>query len=373
MAGDETGGPPMYSPLRHIPSVLGKRRPIQLTFFVTRRCNARCPYCFYLRSDREAAGETETAAEELSLDEIRQVSSSLGRLLWVAFSGGEIYLRGDLVEISKVFYDRNRPSFLLYPTNGSLPELIAANMERILQHCDNSVIVVKLSLDGLNGAHDALRGLPGGFEKAMATHRLLAGLAERYPNFELGINTVFCSENQDSMDAIIDFVGGLPGVTTHTISLVRGDLADARYKEVDLDKYSRAIGRLESGLKNGTADIHRFTGARLKAGQDILQRRLILRTLNDGRRQIPCYAGGLSLVLTESGDVYPCEILAERFGNIRDHDCDMGKLLRSAKGRAVLESLSDNECFCTHECNFITNILFNPRLYPALVKECLQL
>jgi hypothetical protein len=51
----------------------------------------------------------------------------------------------------------------------------------------------------------------------------------------------------------------------------------------------------------------------------------------------------------------------------------MGKLLRSAKGRTVLNSLSDNECFCTHECNFITNILFNPRLYPALAKECLQL
>ena len=363
----------MYSPLRHIPAVFGKGRPIQLTFFVTRKCNARCPYCFYLRGDRDVADEAETAADELSLGEIQEIASSLDRLLWVAFSGGEPYLRKDLVEISKIFYDRNRPSFLLYPTNGSLPELIAANTERILQHCDKSVVVVKLSLDGLNGDHDALRGLPGGFDKVMATHRLLAGLAERFPNFELGINTVFCSENQDKMDEIIDFVGDLPDVTTHTISLVRGDLAEAHYKEVDLDKYSRAIDRLESGLRNGTSDIHRFRGARFKAGQDILQRRLILRTLREGRRQIPCYAGGLSLVLTESGDVFPCEILAESFGNIRDHDHDMGKLLRSAKGRALLESLSDNACFCTHECNFITNILFNPRLYPALAKECLQL
>src|SRR3990172_6521916 len=40
----------MYSWLRHAGSILWKRQPIQLTFFVTRKCNARCPFCFYLRS-----------------------------------------------------------------------------------------------------------------------------------------------------------------------------------------------------------------------------------------------------------------------------------------------------------------------------------
>jgi MoaA/NifB/PqqE/SkfB family radical SAM enzyme len=332
----------MYSPLRHVPSVFGKGRPIQLTFFVTRKCNARCPYCFYLKGEHEVAQKVQAAAEELSLGEIREIAASLDRLLWVAFSGGEPYLRRDLVEISRVFYDQNRPSFLLYPTNGSLPERIAATTERILRHCDKSVVVVKLSLDGLNGDHDALRGQPGAFDKVLETHRRLVGLAGRYPNLEFGINTVFCSENQDSMDEIIEFVGALPGDTTHTISLVRGDLAEARYKQVDLDKYSRAIDRLESGLKGGTADIHRFRGARFKAGQDILQRRLILRTLREGRRQIPCYAGALSLVLTESGEVYPCEILSERIGNVRDHGHDMKRLLRSAKGKAVLQSVSDS-------------------------------
>jgi MoaA/NifB/PqqE/SkfB family radical SAM enzyme len=363
----------MYSPLRHIPSVFGKGRPIQLTFFVTRKCNARCPYCFYLKSGHEVGEEIETAAQELTLGEIREIAASLDRLLWVAFSGGEPYLRKDLVEISEVFYERNRPSFLLYPTNGSLPERIAAMTEGILRRCDKSVVVVKLSLDGLNGDHDTLRGQPGGFDKVIEAQRRLAGLAERYLNLELGINTVFCSENQDSMDEIIDFVRALPGDTTHTISLVRGDLADPRYKEVDLDRYNRAIDRLERGLKAGTADIHRFRGARFKAGQDILQRRLILRTLREGRRQIPCYAGALSLVLTESGDVYPCETLSEPIGNVRDHGHDMARLLRSGKGKAALQALSDSQCFCTHECNFITNILFNPRLYPALAKECLQL
>ena len=44
------------------------------------------------------------------------------------------------------------------------------------------------------------------------------------PDFELGIKTVFCSENQDSMDRIIDFVSGLKNIKKHTMSLIRGNL-----------------------------------------------------------------------------------------------------------------------------------------------------
>ena len=358
----------MYSALPHISSIFRKRRPIQLTFFVTRKCNAGCPWCFYLKSTGGAGG-----GEELSLDEVDRISRSLGRLLWVAFSGGEVFLRDDLVELSAIFHDRNRPSFMLFPTNGLLPEAIRDQTERILLRCPKSTIVVKLSLDGLDGAHDELRATPGGFDKAMATYRLLGELRNSHANLELGINTVFLSENQDRMDEIIDFVAGLDTGGTHTISMVRGNLVEPRYKAVDVAKYRRAIGRLEQNLKNGATGMHRFAGGRLKAAQDILQRRLIHRTLLADRRLVPCYSGRLNLVLTESGEVYPCEILRESFGNVRQHDYDVGKLLGSQQAEAVLGPIADGACHCTHECHFIMNILFNPRLYPALLKEYLAL
>ncbi|MBW2465878.1 MAG: radical SAM protein, partial [Deltaproteobacteria bacterium] len=78
-----------YSPFRHLDSILWKRNPIQLTFFLTRRCNARCPFCFYI-SKQDAAV---SASTELSIDEIERIAPQLGRLLWLAFSGGEIFLR----------------------------------------------------------------------------------------------------------------------------------------------------------------------------------------------------------------------------------------------------------------------------------------
>jgi len=358
----------MYSPLRYIRDILWKGRPIHLTFFVTRRCNSRCPFCFYLRSDAPV-----DRGPELSLAEIEGVSSSLGSLLWLAFSGGEIFLRDDLVEIARTFYRNNKPTVMLFPTNGLLPEVISKRIEEVLRTCPNSIVVLKLSIDGLHTAHDELRNTPGSFDKTLQTYRAVADLAARYPNFELGVNTVFCSENQNTMDSIISFVQGLESVKTHTISLVRGSLSEKQYGEVDMGKYHDAVGKLERNLREGKSPVYRFRGGRVKAAQDILQRHLIHRTTQKQARIMPCYAGRLNLVLSESGEVFPCEILKESFGNVLDYGCDLRKVLRSENARRVNDAIRKNSCFCTHECYFMTNILFNPRMYPALAKEYLRL
>ena len=359
----------MHSPFRHQGSILWKRRPVPLTFFVTRRSNSRCPFCFYLQS----TGSPDSLSGELTLDEIHKISKSLGSLLWLAFSGGEIVLRNDLADISRTFYRNNSPAIMLYPTNGLLPEVTRDTTEQILKYCTKSIIAVKLSVDGIGQAHDSLRNTVGSFDKTMQTYNLLGSLLDKYPNFELGINTVFCSGNQDTIDGIIDFVSGMENIKTHTISLVRGNLSDKGYKEIDRNKYNHAIERLESNLKNKVSSVYRFRGARIKAAQDIMQRRLIYRTTQEQKRLIPCYAGRLNAVLTETGEVYPCEILTESFGNIRDFGYDFREVCKSEKAREIINSIMSNKCHCTHECYFMTNILFNPRLYPELLKEYLQL
>ncbi|MBI5101313.1 MAG: radical SAM protein [Nitrospirae bacterium] len=356
----------MYSPLRHAGSIFSKKKPLHLTFFLTRRCNSGCPFCFYLKSN-EAPSRGEP---ELSLEEIKKISGGIGELLWLAFSGGEIFLREDLVGITKTFYENNRPAVILLPTNGLLPEVIRDNISRILRDCPKSIIVVKLSMDGLYERHDELRNTKGSFEKMMQTYSLLRDFLRSHPNFELGINTVFSSKNQDEMDGIIDFVKGMKDIRTHTISLIRGDLCNEEYLNgIDVEKYHRAISRLECGLKDGTAATYRFKGGKVKAAQDILQRRLIHETGLKKKRLIPCYAGQLNLVVLENGDVFPCEILPKKMGNLREAGYDIRKILESARAKEIIRSIKNKECFCTHECYFLTNILFNPGLYPALLKE----
>jgi radical SAM protein with 4Fe4S-binding SPASM domain len=359
----------MYSPLRFFPSVFRKSAPLHLTFFVTRRCNARCPFCFYLSG--EGDDDVRAARDgELTLDEVRAMASSLGDLLWVALSGGEIFLRDDLIEICRVFYEKNRPSIMLLPTNGLTPERIARMTEEALRSCPESVIAVKLSLDGPPPVHDAMREVPGSFGKVMESYRLLGEFLQQYGNFELGVNTVFSRENQDHMDWVIEHVQGMERIKTHTISLARGERVEETYKNVDMGKYLRAVERLEEGLRDGSSPTYRFRGARLKAAQDIIQRRLIHRTATENRRLLPCYAGKLNLVVTERGDLYPCESFRREhlMGNLRDFGFDVARALASRKAREIVSHIGKS-CFCTHECYMMTNILFNPRMFPQLLKE----
>jgi radical SAM protein with 4Fe4S-binding SPASM domain len=349
--------------------VFWKRSPVQLTFFLTKRCNARCPFCFYLSDNYDS----EEKGAELSLAEIERLSSSMGKLLWLAFSGGEIFLRDDLVEVTRIFYEKNRPAIILFPTNGLLTERIRETTEALLELCKKSTIVVKLSLEGLEALHDSMRGLRGGFQKTMDTYEALGGLLEKYPNFELGINTVFCSANQDHVDELVEFVRGLVNIRTHTVSLIRGQVSDEGLKDVDTQKYRETIKKMESHLRNGSSRTYRFRGARFKAAQDILQRRLIHRTMLEKRRLIPCYAGRLNLVLTESGDLYPCESFSVKMGNVKEFGYDINGILKSKQARKVIDSIEENGCHCTHECYFMTNILFNPTMYPALFKEYIRL
>jgi radical SAM protein with 4Fe4S-binding SPASM domain len=305
--------------------------------------------------------------------EIRKVSSSLGRLLWLAFSGGEIFLRDDIVDITRIFYKNNRPVIILFPTNGLLPDTIAERMREVLKACRKSTIVVKLSVDGNEPVHDAIRGVKGGFRKTMETYHLLEKLVEEYPHFELGINTVFCSANQDCIGEIVESVSKLRNVKTHTLSLIRGRVSDKTLKDIDMEKYRDAIGLIESNLKSGKADIYRFRGARVKAAQDILQRRLIFKTIEGRTSLIPCYAGKLNLVLTETGDLYPCESFDLKLGNVREQGYDIKKIIKSDDAGKVLRGIRKNGCYCSHECYFMTNILFNPRMYPSLLKEYMQI
>ena len=355
-----------HSPLRHAGALLLKRRPLHLTFFVTRRCDARCPFCF-------SRGREQSAAPELTLAEIARIAPTVGPLLWLSFSGGEPTLREDLPEIAAIFARHCRPVFVLLSTNGLDPARTAAAAAGLLAAAPRSTVAVKLSLDGPAEVHDRMRGVPGAHARVLESLALLRELGAREPRLEVGINTVFCSENQGRVGEVFAEVARLPGVRTHTLSLVRGDLPDPALGAVDPSRYLAAAEALACGLRDGSQPRYRFPGARLKAAQDVLQRRLIAQTLARRGRVIPCHAGRLNLVLDERGELYPCEEFSLRMGNVRDHDLDVRATAASPRGREVLASIARGDCWCTHECYMMTNILFDLRRWPALLAEYLRL
>src|SRR6185369_6610252 len=130
--------------------------PLNLTFSVSYRCNARCRTCNVWKK----------RVDDLTLEEYRAIFDSLGRsVYWVTFSGGEPFLRPDLIDIIASCYDVCRPSIINIPTNGLLPDRILGGVARLSRHARDSRIVVNFSLDGVGERHDELRGVPGNYAK----------------------------------------------------------------------------------------------------------------------------------------------------------------------------------------------------------------
>jgi MoaA/NifB/PqqE/SkfB family radical SAM enzyme len=350
----------MHTPLRHLPAVFWKRRPLHLTLFVTRRCNAQCPYCFYLA----AAGGEPAPADELSLDEYERLAPTVGPLLWLAFSGGEPVLRRDLADIAGLFARHCHPSFLTLPTNGLLPEATAAMAETILAACPDSTLVVKVSIDGVGEEHDALRGVPGAYDKTVATCRLLADLARRQPRLQLGVNTVLTAANHETINRLVDEVAAMDGVRGHTISLVRGQLAAQHHLDVPPQAFREAQDHLR---RVGRTRRYSFRGGRLKAAEEQMRAELVAEIVATGRSPLPCHAGRLSVVLSETGELFPCEMTGQSFGNLRDYGYDLRQVLATERARDGLCRI-DAGCACTHECALMLNILFSPAAYPRLLR-----
>lgn len=329
--------------------------PEQITFFVTNECNLRCQHCFFWKK----LGETD---KELSLEEIEKISKTVGQLGFLSLTGGEPFLRKDLPEIAALFCRHSGVLRLSIPTNGVLTETVIEATEKILKKAEATVIV-KVSLDALGKDHDRIRGRKGSFEKAVRTYRELKKLKRTHRRLRVGVLMTIFSLNQKKIDRLYDFVRTELKPDHVGLNLVRGDLRDNKLKGVSLEDYQRLYQRIlaDSSRK-------RFFYLYKKKAFDLL-----LRTVKEDRWQTDCFAGTLSGVIYANGDVFPCESLNKRIGNLRNFDGDFKKLWLSERAEQIRDLIKKSKCFCRHECNLPLNIFFNFQSWPGLLKDAVRM
>ncbi len=351
---------------RHLPRLTNKRGPpLHLTFFVTARCNALCKHCFYWESLNQNQ-------KELTLDEVDKVAASLDRVLWVAFTGGEPFLRKDLPEFAKILHDRLRPVTLSINTNGIKTDNIVASAEKLVANCPRTFVGILCSLDGLAATHDRIRGVPNNFEKTVRTFRELKKLKAKLPNLGVGISTTFCAWNQDEMDAMYELVVNELIPDNWDLSFVRGEPMEPAIGVADIEKYRHIKNKIEHAFATGKLRYYNeMPLSKFVHAKERLSTRTVLKTLETGQFQVPCHAGALSAVISEEGDVYACEMLEKKIGNLREHDYDLAKLWEHERAKALRHFIRDSKCFCTHECNMSINLLFNPAAYPKIAGQML--
>ena len=360
--------------LNHVyKSVLKKNQlPSYFIFYPTSRCNLMCSHCFYHDSLNKRMNE-------LSLEEIDAFTKTMDPLLSLILTGGEPYLRHDLDQIARIFYENTRTPIITIPSNGWYLDKMSEQIRNMMKWCPELILNQLISIDGLKEDHDAIRmkrlnkgrGAKGSFDKALDAIKLIKELQKEFGRINLGIATTFTSENQHKMKDIVKGIYELAKPDNITIALVRGDPKEKVNQNLDIKLYQEAVEFRNNLFYSKKMSGHaKFKGNKLATAGRIILNEKIQQIFETGEYQMPCYSANLSGVMYPEGQVHPCEILdkSHKIGNIRDFNLDFKKLWLSQKAKKEVNFIRKTKCVCTHECFNSVNILFNPKFYPKLIK-----
>lgn len=336
------------------------RVPSHLVLFVTARCNASCQHCFYWKSLNNEP------VMELTINEMNKLSRSLGLVEMLTLSGGEPTLRPDLYDIVKAFYVNSRTRHVTLHTNGMDPARLTRAVDRCARCLPGLEMNVSISVDGTPRTHDRLRGVPGAFKLALASVDEMIRLKHRLGNVSVTVNTCFNASNALEIERLGRWFLSNRDVDNVYVALVRGDCKDPRLKDVDIDEYARVV-RAINEVKARRGGYRGFTLSSFRNVVDLLAPVDVVRATKRGRTVYPCKAGRSVLVVSERGDVFPCEMLGRGLGNLREHGLDAKALLRTGRARTLFASIQGGACWCTWECAVMSNLIFSPRAMPRLV------
>lgn len=325
------------------------KTPKVLTFFVTNRCNAKCNHCFYWK-------ELNTLKkQEMTLEQIKKFVISLKNpLLSVLLTGGEPFLREDLIEISQIFSKYNKTSKVIIPTNGYLSEKIYETVNKILETTKLKVDVI-ISLDGFEKTAEKTRGLKNIFKKDENTIKLLKKINNS--RFNLYILTTVSKKNYGEVLDLIRFnqknwkiphkiqyvrscneVYNLDPKVMEGFSQKNDDYSLPSFKEIEeLNKEMRKITKKNS----------------LSINMNHLERETALEILKSKKKVMKCVAGVYDAVIFPNGNVSMCEF-TKPFGNLKNTDYDFFKLWISYSANKMRDKIK--ECSCIHSCNLIDSI-----------------
>ncbi len=165
--------------------------PRVLQLITNYRCNARCVMCNIWQMPHK---HEMTVGELAALMDPDPIFDQIEQL---TIAGGESSLRTDVVEL--VGYTLQRmPKLrtLSMVTNGFLPPRVLQQVAGVLELLEPRGVKLSMSvsLDGIGTMHDRVRGIPGGFAKALETLTGLQALQKEH-DFWLGVGYVVMHQN----------------------------------------------------------------------------------------------------------------------------------------------------------------------------------
>ncbi len=285
-------------------------------------CNARCVMCNIWE---------ETRVRTLDPETLKRLPTSLVN---VNITGGEPFMASNLPELVRAIQDRCAPRIVI-SSNGMIPNSVEKHIREIVKIKPD--IGVRISIDGLSDMHAQIRGSEGAFEKCMESLDIL----KRYGVKDLGLAFTMTNQNVEHVEQVYDLT---------------------REKGVE---FSIAVAQnsgiyfktsTNNGIENGAAkraQFERLVSRELatwnpKRWYRAFFERGLLEFSETGERPIVCDALSGFFYLDHDANIYPCNVLDRKVGNLRESTFDeIWKSPESERVRGEVEQCKQCWMVCT--------------------------
>jgi MoaA/NifB/PqqE/SkfB family radical SAM enzyme len=307
---------------------------------------------------------------EMTPDDVEIVFRKVGTLDVVRLTGGEPFLRDDLLDIAHRVFEVSRPRALHVTTNGSFPERVEAFCRAFRAR---NRLRVMVSFDGLAEEHDANRGRAVTFAKAIETVKRLAALGRR--RVVVSVNHTIISErsleDHEELERTFDELGvDVQWVLAYEDSAMYG-LSRRGTRASDLIRargypLHPAIGHgpALSFVKREINRAGRGGDAFLRLGKRYYLAGLHARLENapDPRPKPKCVALRSHLRLLPDGGVPVCQFNTEVVGNLLTQSLDeVWKGAAARNSRAWVDACPG----CWAECEVVPNAVYSGDIWRA--------
>ncbi|MFA4853730.1 MAG: radical SAM protein [Candidatus Omnitrophota bacterium] len=309
--------------------------PEHVYFSLTNRCCLRCVMCDIPKSP----GRQE---DELNTDEIKKIILQIKDLgvKHLIFSGGEPLLRGDLTELIRFSRESGIP-WVDIITNGAL-----CNDEAAQSLIGSGLNHVTISLDGISGVNDAIRG-EGSFAKSVDAIDKLNYYKEKMKvtSPSIGINFTIMNKNINDMLKIVEFAKSKKCNTVVFQPVLMSNVSMYERKKNSLWPSVEEMPLLEENIcklvniKEETKDILIYTDpAILKSIPGYF------RGKKPGRR-FKCYEGIKRIVITCDGKLWSCKGL---YGDFKKEN--LRQIWFSLQAQKIRDTVNKCKAHCLQDC-----------------------
>lgn len=326
-------------------------QPRFLTYIVTFSCNARCIMCDSWRKP---------SPNDLSIEAIGNIFDQLPRMDAVRLTGGEPFVRRDLLDIAHLAQDKLRPLVLHVTTNGFLTDRIVKFCEDRRQDVPLSLLV---SVDGMGEKHNTVRGHDKAWDFIVQT---LKALAQRQSELRLSLSvnqTIVDAEGVEHYKRLRDF---LKPLEIQNNVVMAYDLSATYSLKDEMDVAPTQIGQFTT--------FGEFTEAHLQTLFDEIEKDLVNYPLLDrlakryyllgirnrllegkGAPNPKCVALNSHLRLLPDGRVPTCQFNTISVGNLRNDDfADLWSSSKIQKQRDWVSKCPG----CWAECEVLPNAIY---------------